>query len=61
MTEINITDRQLKLNPFDLADCDLVFGPVVEFRGAGRLMRSHLLGMLELFGQKETMPGKPGQ
>jgi len=35
------------LNPFDLADCDLVFGPVVKFGGPGRLMRSHLLGMLE--------------
>jgi hypothetical protein len=39
--------RQLKLNPFNLADCDLVFGPVVKFGGAGRFMRSHLLGMLE--------------
>jgi hypothetical protein len=35
------------LNPLDLADCDLIFGPVVEFGGPGRLMRSHLLGMLE--------------
>src|SRR5215469_39834 len=39
--------QQLKLNPLDLADCDLVFGPVVKFGGPGRLMRSHLLGMLE--------------
>ena len=39
--------QPLKLNPFDLADCDLVFGPVVELRGPGRFMRSHLLGMLE--------------
>ena len=23
------TSQQLKLNPLDLADCDLVFGPVV--------------------------------
>ena len=38
---------QLKLNPFNLADGDLVFGPVVKFGGPGRLMRSHLLGMLE--------------
>ena len=36
-----------KLNPLDLADCDLVFGPVVKFGGPGRLMHSHLLGMLE--------------
>ncbi|HEX7193529.1 MAG TPA: hypothetical protein VF207_01065 [Chthoniobacterales bacterium] len=36
-----------KLNPFNLADRDLVFGPVVELGGPGRLMRSHLLGMLE--------------
>jgi hypothetical protein len=35
------------LNPFNLADRELVFGPVVELGGAGRLMRSHLLGMLE--------------
>ena len=41
------TNQQLKLNPLDLADCDLVFGPVVKFGGPGRLMRSHLLGMLE--------------
>ena len=41
------TSQQSKLNPFDLADRYLVFGPVVELRGAGRLMRSHLLGMLE--------------
>ena len=43
----NVASRQLKLNPLDLADCDLVFGPVVKFGGPGRLMRSHLLGMLE--------------
>jgi hypothetical protein len=35
------------LNPLDLADCNLVFGPAVKFGGPGRLMRSHLLGMLE--------------
>src|SRR5215470_16075986 len=40
-------NQQLKLDPLDLADCDLVFGPVVKFGGPGRLMRSHLLGMLE--------------
>src|ERR1700741_1534137 len=43
----NVASRQLKSNPLDLADCDLVFGPVVKFGGSGRLMRSHLLGMLE--------------
>ena len=43
----NVASRQLKSNPLDLADCDLVFGPVVEFGGPGRLMRSHLLSMLE--------------
>src|SRR6516165_5558188 len=42
-----LTSQQLKLNPLDLTDCDLVFGSVVEFGGPGRLMRSHLLGMLE--------------
>jgi len=41
------TNQQLKLNPLDLADGDLVFCPVVKFGGPGRLMRSHLLGMLE--------------
>ena len=41
------TSQQLKLNPLDLTDCDLVFGPVVKFGGPGRLMCSHLLGMLE--------------
>src|SRR6516225_6177179 len=39
--------QQLKLNPLDLADCDLVFGPIVKFGGSGRLMRSHVLGMLK--------------
>jgi hypothetical protein len=37
----------LKLNPLDLTDCDLVFGPVVKFGGPWRLMCSHLLGMLK--------------
>src|ERR1700747_865325 len=41
------TSQQLKLNPLDLTDSDLVFGPVVKFGCPGRLMRSHLLGMLE--------------
>jgi len=41
------TSQELKLNPLDLADCDLVFGAVVKFGGPGRLVRSHLLGMLE--------------
>src|ERR1700751_2989569 len=41
------TSRQLKLHALDFADCDLVVGPVVELRGPGRLMGSHLLGMLE--------------
>ena len=41
------TSQQLKLNPLDLTNCDLVFGPVIQFGGPGRLMRSHLLGMLE--------------
>ena len=41
------TNHQLKLNPLDLADRDFVFGAVVKFGGPGRLMRSHLLGMLE--------------
>jgi len=36
-----------KLNPLNLADRDLVFGPVIELRGPGRLMRGHLLGMLD--------------
>ena len=27
------------VDPLDLADCDLVLGPVVKFRGPGRLMR----------------------
>jgi hypothetical protein len=36
-----------RLNPLDLADCDLVFGPVVKFSGPVRLMRGYLLGMLE--------------
>src|SRR5215472_10682159 len=40
-------NQQLKLDPLDLADCDLVFGPVIKLGGPGRLMRSHLLGMLE--------------
>jgi hypothetical protein len=31
----------------NLADCDLVFGPVVELRGPGRLLPRHLLGILE--------------
>jgi hypothetical protein len=35
------------LNPFNLADRELVLGPVVELGGPGRLMRSHLLGMLK--------------
>jgi|SRR6516162_6972699 len=39
--------QQLKLNPLNLTDRDLVFGPVVKFGGPRRLMRSHLLGMLE--------------
>jgi hypothetical protein len=39
--------QQLNLNPFNLANCDLVFGPVLKFDGPGRLMRSDLLGMLE--------------
>ena len=43
----NLHQPQLKLNPLNLANCDLVFGPVVKFGGPGRLMRSHLLGMLE--------------
>jgi hypothetical protein len=42
-----ILQGQLKLNPLDLTDCDLVFGSVVKFCGEGRLMRGHLLGMLE--------------
>src|SRR5262245_53907791 len=42
-----LTSQQLKLNPLDLANCDFVFGAVVKFGGPGRLMRSHLLGMLE--------------
>jgi len=41
------TSQESKLNPLDLADRDLVFGAVVKFGGSGRLMRSHLLGMLE--------------
>ena len=41
------TSQQLKLNPLVLTDCDLVCGPVVKFGGPGRLLRSHLLGMLE--------------
>src|SRR5260370_29588963 len=41
------TSQQLKLNPLNFADCDLVFRPVVKFSGPGRLMRSHLLGMLK--------------
>jgi hypothetical protein len=41
------THQQLKLNPLNLTDCDLVFGPIVKFGGPGRLMRSHLLGMLQ--------------
>ena len=41
------TNHPLKLNPLDLANCDFVFGAVVKFGGPGRLMRSHLLGMLE--------------
>ena len=36
-----------QLNPFNLADRDLVLGPVVELGGPGRLMSRHLLGMLE--------------
>ena len=40
------TSQELKLNPLDLADCDLVFGAVVKCGGPGRLTRSHLLGML---------------
>ena len=43
----NFHELKLKLNPLDLADCDLVFGPVIKLGGPGRLMRSHLLGMLE--------------
>jgi hypothetical protein len=43
----NDYEHNLKLNPLDFADCNLVFGPVVKFGGPGRLMRSHLLGMLE--------------
>ena len=39
--------RHVKLNPLDLTDRDLVFGPVVKFGGPWRLMRSHLLSMLE--------------
>ena len=39
--------QQLKLNPLDFADGDLVLGPVIKFGGPGRFMRSHLLGMLE--------------
>ena len=35
------------MNPLDLTDCDFVFGPVLKFGSAGRLMRSHLLGMFE--------------
>jgi hypothetical protein len=38
---------QSKSNLLDLADCDVVFGAVVEFGGPGRLIRSHLLDMLE--------------
>jgi hypothetical protein len=34
------TSQQLKLNPLNLADCDLILGPVVELGGPGRLMRS---------------------
>jgi hypothetical protein len=41
------TSQQLKLNPLDLADCDLVFSPVVKLGGPARLVRSHPLGMLE--------------
>ena len=41
------TGQQLKLNPLNFTDCNLVFGPVVKFGGPGRLMCSHLLGMLE--------------
>ena len=45
-----------KLNPLNLADRDLVFGPVIELRGPGRLMRGHLLGMLD---PANRSPGKP--
>jgi hypothetical protein len=38
---------QLKLNPLNLTDCDLIFGPVVELGCSRRLMRGHLLGMLQ--------------
>ena len=41
------TNHQLKLNPLDLADGDLVLGSVVKLGGPGRLMRSHLLGVLK--------------
>jgi hypothetical protein len=41
------TSQQLKLNPLNFADCDLVFGPVVKFGCSRRLMTSHLLGVLE--------------
>ena len=43
----NVASRQLKSNPLDLADCDLVFGPVVKFGGPRLFVRSHLLSMLE--------------
>ena len=41
------TSPQLELNPLDLANRDLIFGPIVKLGGPGRLMRSHLLGRLE--------------
>ena len=39
--------QHLKLNPLNLVDCDLVFGPVIKFGGPGRLRGGHVLGMLE--------------
>src|SRR5436309_8253184 len=42
-----LTSQQLKLNPLNLTDCDLILGPVIKLGGPGRFMRSLLLGMLK--------------
>ena len=39
--------QQLKLNPLDLTDCNLVFGPVVELGGPGRLVAGDGRGFLD--------------
>jgi len=43
----SLKELLLKFNSFDFIERNLILGPIIEFRGAGRLVRGDLLSMFE--------------